>query len=522
MRLTAFAPSVESLENYAEMLRRLSADGDHVDVIAAFPLRLPLAETLGRDLNIRSVAASVNGTEDTKVRAAYVELARNLKEADPDIVFHCDATASAAGRLTANLRQAGFRGIIIGGQANLVATGGSERNADRLLCFGPRGLARLPSQHQPSAQVAGLPRLDRLRDLPVSQGSYAVFLAHQSPEPAIVTASLGAFEQQSRLPVIVRDHPDHPGLYTYRSQLPVPAVLSGARGWSTTEYLQHCTLVIATDATALVDALYLGKPVALLPNSGLTAFDGYPGIAEGFGPAAILEAARRVVLQPDAVAGFLEQVVGGRRHDHVDGVLGALDRLLGSGPLRRVGDRRTTSIAVRDRSEELPRLVSRVELAGLIPVGGRAAELGVAKGAFSDELLAARDDFHLYSIDRWGGDRGHDSEEFDAARTLLGRHGGRCTIVRKSFDEALADFEPASLDLIYIDGYAHDGQEGGRTLDAWWSRLKVGGIFAGHDYHPDWKPTVDAVDAFCRKRGLAINVTSGDYFPSWFIMKMRD
>jgi hypothetical protein len=323
------------------------------------------------------------------------------------------------------------------------------------------------------------------------------------------------------LPVIVSDHPDFPKLYRHQAaQIGFPSSLPSESTSSTTSLLQHCNLVLATDSSAILDALYLQKPVVLLPNAGLVAFDGYPGISEGYSPNAIVDAARRMASRPDMVAAFLRQVVGGVRYDHVASVRTALERLLSSGPLRKIAPRPVrVEEAFTPAQASLPKISTRVELVKFIPVDGTAAELGVAKGVFSDEMLRARRDFHLYSIDRWAGDRGHDDEEFRQASALLKTHGTRCTIVRKIFDEALQDFAPGSLDLVYIDGYAHTGQEGGKTLEDWWSRVRPGGILAGHDYHPDWKLTVDAVDGFCRRKGLTVQTTSLDFFPSWYVQK---
>jgi hypothetical protein len=94
-----------------------------------------------------------------------------------------------------------------------------------------------------------------------------------------------------------------------------------------------------------------------------------------------------------------------------------------------------------------------------------------------------------------------------------------------TFDEALPLFKDASLDFIYVDGYAHTGQDGGATLATWYPKLKPGGFFAGHDYHPRWKPTMEAVDAFTRQHELHFAVANipdnpkPDPFPSWWLVK---
>jgi len=75
------------------------------------------------------------------------------------------------------------------------------------------------------------------------------------------------------------------------------------------------------------------------------------------------------------------------------------------------------------------------------------------------------------------------------------------------------------LDFVYVDGYAHTGQEGGRTLDQWWAKVRPGGIMAGHDYHEQWPLTVQAVNQFAARIGLAVHLTHEDEFPSWYFFK---
>ncbi len=168
-------------------------------------------------------------------------------------------------------------------------------------------------------------------------------------------------------------------------------------------------------------------------------------------------------------------------------------------------------------------MIHREELATFIPTTGRAVELGVARGLFSDALLAGQPGFTLVSIDSWADpDRSHNDEEFAQACALLGRWGARSEVLRKTFEEALADFPDGHFDLIYVDGYAHTGQQGGLTLRQWWPKLKIGGVFAGHDYDPvKWPSTVKAVDAFAAEHGLRLQVTTGDRYPSWFTFKQR-
>ena len=149
--------------------------------------------------------------------------------------------------------------------------------------------------------------------------------------------------------------------------------------------------------------------------------------------------------------------------------------------------------------------------------GTTAIELGVAKAAFSRQILEHTEVSRLYSVDRWSDH--HNEREFRQARNSLKRFGKRSQVIRATFEDALHCFKDETFDVIYIDGYAHTGQEGGETLRDWWNKLKPGGLFSGHDYHEQWQPTVDAVDQFMADYDHQLYTTETDKYPSWFTIK---
>lgn len=154
-------------------------------------------------------------------------------------------------------------------------------------------------------------------------------------------------------------------------------------------------------------------------------------------------------------------------------------------------------------------LLNRSDLATLVPRGGVGIELGVATGLFSSALLQSGAQIGcLYSIDRWSDH--HNVSEYFHACQLLRVYGERSVVLRAAFEEALPLFSDASVDFIYIDAYAHTGQEGGRILDQWWPKLKEGAVFAGHDYDPAWPATIEAVDAFAAAHQTGIAIIPGD------------
>lgn len=55
------------------------------------------------------------------------------------------------------------------------------------------------------------------------------------------------------------------------------------------------------------------------------------------------------------------------------------------------------------------------------------------------------------------------------------------TILRKTSFQAAKQFKNGSVDFVFIDG-SHDTESVCTDIDAWFPKVKVGGIIAGHDY----------------------------------------
>lgn len=172
--------------------------------------------------------------------------------------------------------------------------------------------------------------------------------------------------------------------------------------------------------------------------------------------------------------------------------------------------------------------MNRNELPKLIVDDGVGVELGVANGEYSDIILKNSKLRRLYSIDSWNS-RGHQSEEYIAAVRCLSSYGLRSVVMRMMFSEAVKLFSDEHFDFIYIDGYAHEGEDGGRTFYDWWPKVKVGGIFGGHDYDDTWAYNKLVIDNFVREKSKVITVIDGidsvetgynwGYAKSWFITK---
>ncbi|WP_376696629.1 class I SAM-dependent methyltransferase [Wenzhouxiangella sp. EGI_FJ10305] len=193
----------------------------------------------------------------------------------------------------------------------------------------------------------------------------------------------------------------------------------------------------------------------------------------------------------------------------------------------QVGNRviRTSEKILNNRvSRPIPCDRGRMKLARLLPDGGTGIELGVAAGYFSDALLRCSNLARLFSIDAWADH--HDSDEYLLAVRRLAKHGNRSVVLRMFFDDAIGLFDDETIDFVYLDAYAHAGQENGKLLDHWWRKLRPGGLFAGHDYDLKWPKTVEAVDAFCDSKDIEPSIISGvrtanhqDSYASWYVFK---
>lgn len=144
------------------------------------------------------------------------------------------------------------------------------------------------------------------------------------------------------------------------------------------------------------------------------------------------------------------------------------------------------------------------------------AELGVAGGSFSKQLVNTNTFSRFYSIDKWN-DHHCIKEYYNLLKEFNNKKD--VYVIRSTFEDALVLFEDNYFDFIYIDGYAHTGQDSGKTLYDWYNKIKKGGIIAGHDYHEKWPETIKHVNNFIKDKKLELNLTNEELYPSWWCYK---
>jgi len=160
---------------------------------------------------------------------------------------------------------------------------------------------------------------------------------------------------------------------------------------------------------------------------------------------------------------------------------------------------------------------TRAEIVKDLPINARVLELGVAAGRFAVDMLTVNPFIHYTGVDRWNDH--HDDLERISAEAWIKDKSPDAIIIKSTFKDALSQFDDNTFDLIYIDGYAHTGQDNGETLDDWYPKLKPNGIFSGHDYCEKYQPTIDAVNSFTYKHNLILNIIRDGDHPSWWVFK---
>lgn len=153
-------------------------------------------------------------------------------------------------------------------------------------------------------------------------------------------------------------------------------------------------------------------------------------------------------------------------------------------------------------------------------------ELGVAGGNFSERMIQSHRFREFIGIDVYG-DTSHDADQYEAVLQRMA-YASNYRLLRMGFGQALDLFEDQYFDLVYYDGYTQNVQQGYKAIVSWFAKLKVGGLIAGGDYHPDRPLLCEAVDEFARQSGeelMVTTVTEPDvdfaHYPTWCMRKTR-
>lgn len=171
---------------------------------------------------------------------------------------------------------------------------------------------------------------------------------------------------------------------------------------------------------------------------------------------------------------------------------------------------------------------TRQEWLTTLPKQSVGAEIGVAAATFSALMIRIVDPRLLYLVDRYAliqrvGARAAKALLLEMASEAMAEEitKGRVRLVCAFSVDAAKWVADESLDWVYIDA-DHKRPACMADLKAWYPKVKVGGLMAGHDYVPSRGP-YPAVQEFVKKtEGLGpedIQTTKKDKIPSFWFRK---
>lgn len=130
---------------------------------------------------------------------------------------------------------------------------------------------------------------------------------------------------------------------------------------------------------------------------------------------------------------------------------------------------------------------------------GNGVEIGVEKGYFAKIMLDTSKLKEYVLVDPWKhyetkGFNNHKQEKqeeiYKFAVEYLKPYKDRVRFVRRESLDAVNYFPDSYFDFIYIDAN-HEYEYIKKDLEAWYPKLKLGGLFAGHDFRDDFSRGVN-------------------------------
>lgn len=143
------------------------------------------------------------------------------------------------------------------------------------------------------------------------------------------------------------------------------------------------------------------------------------------------------------------------------------------------------------------------------------AEVGVLSGDNSARMLANLPIEKLYLVDSWIAYRQNDYlwDFTHCHKEVVARFvdDPRVEIVHLDSIVASGQFLDGSLDFVYIDA-CHEEESVKADVDAYVSKIKRGGILAGHDFSWPWLGTVRAVLFAAQKYDWTLYTETPDWW----------
>jgi predicted O-methyltransferase YrrM len=136
--------------------------------------------------------------------------------------------------------------------------------------------------------------------------------------------------------------------------------------------------------------------------------------------------------------------------------------------------------------------------------------LGQSASFMAVEIANSKKNIDFYCVDTWEGSEEHQNDERITKNKLFETFLNNIEPVKEYIipmrmrsDEACNHFKDESLDFVFIDAN-HEYEQVKKDLQLWYPKVKKGGFFCGHDYHPTWAGVVKAVNEWSIENNIEI------------------
>ena len=160
---------------------------------------------------------------------------------------------------------------------------------------------------------------------------------------------------------------------------------------------------------------------------------------------------------------------------------------------------------------------------------GSGAEIGCAFGGYARTVLSKWNGQVYFMVDPFieqpkdvykERTTGIDFNQYYRDCQKLAEEDHRVRLIRKYSVEGAKDIEDGSLDWVFIDGN-HSARAVLEDMDAWYPKVKSGGLFSGDDYgldvnFPNFCEVKTAVDRWMAEREIVFTICRR---PAWWAIK---
>jgi len=146
----------------------------------------------------------------------------------------------------------------------------------------------------------------------------------------------------------------------------------------------------------------------------------------------------------------------------------------------------------------------------------KGCEVGIATGGHSYDILKKTNVETLYCVDPFSPElfesfaaRGVLDLYFHRITARFSEFGERAHMIRKYSLPAASLFADNELDFVFIDA-DHTYKSVQQDIQAWYAKVRNGGIIGGDDYTTKWPGVPQAVNEFFTTRGLVVNTDKNE------------